>query len=173
MELFPSPSHWQPELMLLFWQWCRTDCLYPESWLRSLAIPRGSCSVMVNMDQPDLSQSTGIENRKYLGPQRQATESPLLSRELLECRLNLALKVWLQWLLQFGARIFQISSPGLGDCRSFLYFVITSLLVLISTKVWEAVCDQFVPRCWESSYPGQARLLLTGHSVCCHWIEPC
>ena len=101
------------------------DCLYPESWLRSLAIPQGSRSVMVNMEQPKLSQSAGIENRKYLGPRWQATESPLpLSRELLECRINLALKVWSQWLLQFGARIFQISSQGLGNCISFLYFVI-------------------------------------------------
>ena len=56
---------------------------------------------------------------------------------------------------------------------NFLYFMIASLLVLISAKVWEAFCDRFVSRCWESSYAGQARVLLTGHSVCRHWNEPC
>ena len=48
---------------------------------------------------------------------------------------------------------------------NFLYFIIASLSVLTSTKVWDAFHDQFVPRCWESSYPGQARILLTGHSA--------
>ena len=81
------------------------------------------------------------------------------------------------WTLFRAVESQQLQWPWFNLCRcrwqvSIINWQSPFLLTNLTMILREAFHDHFIPWCWECPLSGLAKILLTGHSMCCYWTRP-
>ena len=81
------------------------------------------------------------------------------------------------WTPFRGVKSQQLQWPWFNLCRCRWQVSVFSwqspfLLINLTMILRGAFHDHFIPWCWERPFSGLAKILLTGHSMCCYWARP-